>query len=328
MITNNKAMVGGAMSFMGRINGNLFGTYYSNASYPNIILKDIDFKNGRGLIIGSTLVGALKRITYYKTNDNGNTWYGSSVVNSNINPVTFTTIATVPTLAGQFPFTLPSNATTKDVNAIHIFDNMHFVGVGEGSTVVYGDLTTANQNINHQYQTTNMPNLTSAILTDVTFVDDKVGYIVGSTGVSWRTKSASGYANYGGPIPVSAPPSVVQFEVTCDLPTKANNVCTTTSANINLTTVNFPSRLDGFIGGSNSACSSYALYAQLYHSESGLYSTRFWYDKLGRLILSQNTKQFNGNGVPGNTRPRYSYTLYDELGRIKEVGEKLRTHTD
>lgn len=40
-------------------------------------------------------------------------------------------------------------------------------------------------------------------------------------------------------------------------------------------------------------------------------------DKLGRMVLSQNTKQYEHQGIA-----QYSYTLYDELGRIKEVGQK------
>jgi RHS repeat-associated protein len=39
----------------------------------------------------------------------------------------------------------------------------------------------------------------------------------------------------------------------------------------------------------------------------------FWYDRLGRLAISQNKKQFMLNA--------YSYTTYDPLGRILEVGE-------
>jgi hypothetical protein len=41
--------------------------------------------------------------------------------------------------------------------------------------------------------------------------------------------------------------------------------------------------------------------------------TKFWYDELGRLILSQNAKQAIDT--------LFSYTLYDALGRIREVGE-------
>lgn len=45
----------------------------------------------------------------------------------------------------------------------------------------------------------------------------------------------------------------------------------------------------------------------------------FWYDALGRLVVSQNAKQAVADG-DGNQR--YSYTLYDQFGRITEVGEK------
>ncbi len=46
------------------------------------------------------------------------------------------------------------------------------------------------------------------------------------------------------------------------------------------------------------------------------YSSRFYYDKLGRLIVSENARQYNGDDR------KFSYTLYDELGRVIEVGEK------
>ncbi|MDP4265265.1 MAG: RHS repeat-associated core domain-containing protein [Bacteroidota bacterium] len=41
--------------------------------------------------------------------------------------------------------------------------------------------------------------------------------------------------------------------------------------------------------------------------------SKFWYDRLGRLVVSQNAKQ----AVSG----KYSYTKYDQLGRITEVGQ-------
>lgn len=43
-------------------------------------------------------------------------------------------------------------------------------------------------------------------------------------------------------------------------------------------------------------------------------TSRFWYDELSRLVISQNAKQALLN--------KYSYTDYDALGRITEVGEK------
>ena len=43
-------------------------------------------------------------------------------------------------------------------------------------------------------------------------------------------------------------------------------------------------------------------------------TSKFWYDRLGRLVVSQNAKQ-QADG-------KYSYTLYDAIGRITEVGQK------
>jgi hypothetical protein len=48
--------------------------------------------------------------------------------------------------------------------------------------------------------------------------------------------------------------------------------------------------------------------------------SKFWYDMLGRLVISQNAKQFANS--PGGAAAIYSYTLYDQLGRITEVGER------
>ena len=43
-------------------------------------------------------------------------------------------------------------------------------------------------------------------------------------------------------------------------------------------------------------------------------TTNFWYDEKGRLLLSQNSQQATEGDV-------YSYTIYDDLDRIVEVGE-------
>ncbi|HMX05824.1 MAG TPA: hypothetical protein PKE14_14210, partial [Chitinophagales bacterium] len=48
--------------------------------------------------------------------------------------------------------------------------------------------------------------------------------------------------------------------------------------------------------------------------------SRFWYDALGRIVLSQNAKQAHV-GESGVDQQEFSYTRYDELGRIYEVGE-------
>jgi RHS repeat-associated protein len=47
--------------------------------------------------------------------------------------------------------------------------------------------------------------------------------------------------------------------------------------------------------------------------------SEFWYDRLGRLALSQNAKQKAVSATAANRL--YSYTKYDALGRITEVGQ-------
>ncbi|MCP9752451.1 RHS repeat domain-containing protein [Ferruginibacter sp. HRS2-29] len=49
-------------------------------------------------------------------------------------------------------------------------------------------------------------------------------------------------------------------------------------------------------------------------------ASNFWYDRLGRLVVSQNARQKNIN-PSGEENRRFSYTLYDYIGRINEVGE-------
>jgi RHS repeat-associated protein len=53
-------------------------------------------------------------------------------------------------------------------------------------------------------------------------------------------------------------------------------------------------------------------------------TSKFWYDRLGRLVVSQNAEQRTPYAVDeDNPENRYSYTRYDALGRITEVGEKV-----
>jgi len=53
--------------------------------------------------------------------------------------------------------------------------------------------------------------------------------------------------------------------------------------------------------------------------------TNFFYDLAGRLLVSQNAEQ--KTSTRGEANNRYSYTKYDLLGRITEVGEKIGAAT-
>jgi YD repeat-containing protein len=52
-------------------------------------------------------------------------------------------------------------------------------------------------------------------------------------------------------------------------------------------------------------------------------TSHFWYDALGRLVVSQNSQQ--ASTPLGDGGIKYSYTKYDSLGRIIEVGQKPQT---
>jgi RHS repeat-associated protein len=58
------------------------------------------------------------------------------------------------------------------------------------------------------------------------------------------------------------------------------------------------------------------------HSPDGKLS-EFWYDRLGRLVISQNARQKAASG--SEDARLYSYTKYDSLGRITEVGQVSNT---
>jgi hypothetical protein len=57
-------------------------------------------------------------------------------------------------------------------------------------------------------------------------------------------------------------------------------------------------------------------------------ASTFLYDRLGRLSVSQNAEQWQPASPDAyNVAGRFSYTRYDGLGRITEVGEKLGAAT-
>ena len=76
--------------------------------------------------------------------------------------------------------------------------------------------------------------------------------------------------------------------------------------------ITFSSDIQGKILGSNTTVLNV-------HDDNDNISTRFYYDRLGRLVASQNTKQHQ------MVQPRFSYTRYDEQNRIIETGE-VATH--
>ncbi len=161
---------------------------------------------------------------------------------------------------------------------------------------------------------TNIP--VTEVIADLHFIDDQNGFAITTTGRLFRT--ANGNATHtaftwteltGSPTPPA--PRILD-----------NLDQQTVASKYKVRAIAFNTRTRGFIGGEYTAppAGVPARYARTVNDETGLYSQRMWYDAVGRLVLSQSTKQqkeYTGSGV----NQRFSYTLYDELGRVTEAGE-------
>ncbi|MBP6390573.1 MAG: hypothetical protein KA175_01310 [Flavobacteriales bacterium] len=98
-----------------------------------------------------------------------------------------------------------------------------------------------------------------------------------------------------------------------------------TIGSIDLTTIGFSDRYHGFYAGTYAPDENFA---RIVNDESGLFSQRFWYDALGRIVLSQNSKQRAPLTAVTPQPQRFSYSLYDDLGRVVEAGEVTEDNTD
>lgn len=194
----------------------------------------------------------------------------------------------------------------RPLNAVWSFDNGNFYIVGAKATV--RQVLPLTGVLGPDNFTTNLPEPPDdPEFTDVFFHDRIIGYVAADDGNVYRTTRENGIDQLnlewkGDPMPAS---------LTID--GQAIN------ADMAPLTISFATRTQGFVGGHYTG-SAMERYARLITDGSELISSRFWYDRLGRLVLSQNTEQFEP--VPEVDDPdRYSYTLYDPLGRIKEAGE-------
>jgi RHS repeat-associated protein len=195
----------------------------------------------------------------------------------------------------------PSGGPSQ-LRAMHIFENGNLMTVGTDGYIGYFDKLASS------FTDFSEPTVTS-VLNDVLFHDDVVGYVVGNDGTFMRSTLVD-------LDPVThAITSISWDDKTNDLPQGfADN---SGDDRMQLRAVAFGTRYLGVFGGAyqssyvnsvNGAC------VRTLRDESGDFSSRFYYDRLGRLVVSQNARQY--------LKKRYSYSLYDELGRVYQAGEK------
>ncbi|MFL5763549.1 MAG: RHS repeat-associated core domain-containing protein [Bacteroidia bacterium] len=208
-----------------------------------------------------------------------------------------------------------SQASSVDFNAVHVFANMnnvsgtkHFIAAGTGGKIYYykAGVGFTSQHGYSGYAGTE-------VFRDIYFHDDRTGYVAGDAGKAYKCSLVTNAGEAGSEL-LSANAAI--WSDLCPLAIYQGR----TSADVDFKTLAFSTRDNGVLAGSYASAGNHRHIVVL-NDESGLYSTRFWYDKLGRMVVSQNTKQFN------RSPKSFSYTLYDALGRIKEVGEKYENTT-
>ncbi|MBS1650940.1 MAG: hypothetical protein JSU07_02925 [Bacteroidetes bacterium] len=211
-----------------------------------------------------------------------------------------------------------------DFRAVHVFNNNTFIASGTKGIIYYYKGASFTQQ--QSYTAPAGLAQVNIILKDIYFHDYYTGYVVGSNGAAYKVILNDSIGNLG------TSTNALAWQSFCSNALYMNYTTNSQIRKLDFNAIAFSNRTNGMIAGadSNIVIGSIApnRYARLMKEQSGYYSTRFWYDKLGRLIVSQNTKQFNKTN-PSNIaiKQAFSYTLYDQLGRITEVGEKYENHT-
>jgi RHS repeat-associated protein len=265
--------------------------------------QSIILGNGTGMVVNSAIAftqttlpnqvtGIYKKGNYlYATNTN-------SIVK--IDLVNFGT-----TTLSSFP---------EQVNDLHVFNNGTIAAVGNGGVYMLFD------NLGSLLQNTVL--IPSENLNDIHFIDNVYGVIVGNNGSYFKTNitTVDAFGN------LTAATWVQQqdlYNSSID-PLSINN-----SNQVNIYTIAFATPTNGIFGGEYNISGNPSLatlpncYVRNVFDPNSRYSSRFFYDRLGRLVVSQNARQYNTTDVLGNQKDRkFSYTLYDALGRVVEVGEK------
>lgn len=204
----------------------------------------------------------------------------------------------------------PAPANTN-FNALWVYDNGSVMAAGSKNFIGYFDGNTTWTNLTPSPLSSYTGITNSTIYRDIFFHDHLNGYVVGDLGIMLKSKDAS--LNTNGFL----------TGINWDQKSIIDDLNITSNPQADINAIAFASRYNGVWGGKYATTFTNTTqypYVRLIRDESELFSTYFFYDKLGRIVVSQNTKQFNGE--TSNNIQRFSYTLYDELGRVTQAGEK------
>jgi RHS repeat-associated protein len=265
---------------------------------PGVNFNGIHFSNtSKGFAVGNA--GNI-----YYTNNGGATWTSKSSGANNLNKVQWINATSAIVVGDARTVLKTTNAgdnwitvsniiaevpTVVNFNAFYSPDET--VGYIAGNS---GTLVRIN-NLNTAPVADKLPNATGGIyvtptenLNDIYFTDRLIGYAVGQNKALYKTADGG---NQWAKLTVDG---------------TANDFKTIAVRDEN-----------NFTLGGNVSGSPYTSYVTHVFDFTDQFSTRFYYDKMGRLVASQNSKQYNATPLHN----RYSYTTYDFKGRITEVGE-------
>lgn len=197
------------------------------------------------------------------------------------------------------------NQAPSELHGLHVFDNGNVMVAGDAGYVGMWEATALSPD-----WTDHSPggDYTTAVFNDVFFHDDVVGYVVGDDGVFLRSENVTIH-------PISHAITALSW----DWRDPRDRIVTDT-LEIDIKAISFGSRYNGVWGGSYDDTEllpvdqQHTAYVRSVNDESGDFSARFFYDRLGRIVVSQNSRQYAAD--------EYSYTLYDALGRVYEAGVK------
>lgn len=192
------------------------------------------------------------------------------------------------------------------INAIHVFDNQS-VAMASNTGKVYYYKPSAPSSVSTLY--------TGSATTpwrDIYFHDHTSGLLVGDEG------------RFGILTSISIDPVTKEITSLSGEDKTVTDPTGVASNTYNITCLAFGSRNTAVYGGTYTSASGFITtnpaMVRYLKVESGLYSSRFYYDRLGRIVVSQNSRQLGNPTI--KTDDKYSYTIYDELGRVNEAGEK------
>lgn len=260
------------------VNGNNAPVTQAVSGGPSVALQHINF-----LPTGYGIMGGGQRVVYEVTESGGAFTIG---------------------YIGQTPAGSPTN---YGLSCNHIFPDSTFLIAGAQSRIYYYNGSSFTRQMDHSAL---ISSPATKAIRDMYFLDDRIGYVVGSNGIALKCNLSSNIMDGIG----ATVDSIAWDSIHLSDPFGIFN--TGTSSTIDIFTIDFTDRTNGFLGGMYNTVPTNAKYAMHINDQSDYFSTRFFYDRLGRMVVSQNSKQYN------KSPKAFSYTEYDELGRIEEVGEK------